>query len=140
VITLINKKAFILSLDVAIGVILVFILLTGSSFFFLRANEDFIPNLQMLRFASDVVTVLDADGTLKTFDNAQIKSGMISLLPENYGMRITINSTYSNNLIIAETDTAPLERRFIISGKRFFYASSGTVVYPSLASFEVWQE
>lgn len=94
----------------------------------------------MLRLASDVVTVLDADGTLKTFDSVQIKSGMISLLPENYGMRITINSTYLTKPLIAETDTAPLEKKFIVSGKRFFYASSGTVVYPSLASFEVWQE
>lgn len=135
---MINKTATVFSLDAAIAVVLVVIIITGSNFFFLKANEDFITNMQMLRAGSDISAVLDADGTLSTLDTVQIKSGIDALLPKNYNMRLTINTTAYNYLLVAETESEDTGKKFIVSGKRFFYAVQGGNAYPSSVKYEVW--
>lgn len=135
---MISKKAFVLSLDAAIAVVLVVIILMASSFFFQKTNENFITNMQMLRIGSDIAAVLDADGTLSTLDPVQIKPGIDNLLPLNYNMRMTINTTAYNYLILAETESADTGKKFIVSGKRFFYADQGGNAYPSYVKYEVW--
>lgn len=137
-IILIDKKAFILSLDAAVSIVLVAIIIAASSNFFLKTNENFITNMQMLRAGSDIVAVLESDGTLETFDTTKIKSGITSLLPTNYNMRIKINTTYSNEPIIVETESIQTEYKFIIAGKRIFYAVQGDNAYPAIVSYEVW--
>ena len=137
---MIDKKAFVLSLDASVAVVLVVLILAGSSFFFIKTNENFITNMQMHRAGSDITAVLDADGTLSTLDVVQIKSGIEDLLPTNYNMRMTINSTAYNYLIIVETESEDTGKKFIISGKRFFYAVQGGNAYPSSAKYEVWSK
>lgn len=135
---MINKSAFVLSLDAAIAVVLVVIILMASSFFFQKTNENFITNLQMLRAGSDITAVLDADGTLSTLDPVQIKSGIGDLLPSNYNMRMTINTTAYDYLILVETESVDTGKKFVVSGKRFFYAVQGGNAYPSSVKYEVW--
>lgn len=135
---MIKKNGFILSLDATIGVLLSLIILLSGFHFFLRANEDFVVNLQMLKSGSDIVATLDSDGTLATFDKDEIQSGMTQLLPASYGMRILINSTYSPQQIISETESSPAGQKTVVGGKWFFYAIKDSAAYPSVASFEVW--
>ncbi len=137
-IILIDKKGFVLSLDAAVAVVLVTIILMGSAFFFLKTNETFIVNMQMLRVGSDITAVLQADGTLDTLDPLQIKSGIEEILPISYNMRMLINSTASSSIIIVETESAQTNKKFIVAGKRFFYAVQGGNAYPSAVTYEVW--
>ncbi len=125
-------------MDVAVAVVLAVIILIGSSYFFFRTNEDFISNMQMLRVGSDITAVLDADGTLDTLDSLQIKPGIDSLLPVNYDMRLTIYTNYSLQPVIAESGELSVNKNFIVSGKRYFYALNNGRYYSSLAWYEVW--
>jgi len=135
---MIEKKGFILSLDAAVAVVLLIIILAGSSYFFLKTNENFISNVQMLRIGSDITAVLEADGTLDTLDSTSIKSGIEKILPVSYSMRLTINSTRYSSPIIVETESLPSDKKFVVAGKRYFYAGQGSQAFPSIVQYEVW--
>lgn len=125
-------------MDAAVAVVLVVIILAGSSYFFYRTNEDFVTNLQMLRIGSDITAVLDAEGSLDTFDPLQIRTSIESILPVNYNMRLVIYSTYYSQPLIVEAGSLTSGKQFVVSGKRYFYPQSSGRGYPSLAIYEVW--
>ncbi len=114
-----RNKGFILSFDVVIAVFIVFLILTVATFYATRASEDSLSKLQMVRVGSDILAILDYEGTLATLSSANIEIGLNELLPVNYNMRIEIKGRTFGPMIV-ETDSETPEDRFIGSGKRVF--------------------
>ncbi|MDP2909321.1 MAG: hypothetical protein Q8N77_05950 [Nanoarchaeota archaeon] len=74
-----NKKGFILSLDAAIAVTIVFIFLTLSAYYVGKANEDPLTRLQMIRSGSDIIAVLDQKGAFETLTQKEIADKISTL-------------------------------------------------------------
>lgn len=61
-----NRKGFILSLDAAIAVMIVFIFIAVSTFYIAKANEETLSRVQVVRAGSDIMNVLDRENVFET--------------------------------------------------------------------------
>ncbi len=116
--TPLSKKGFVFSLDVALGMMVFFIVIGTSMYFMTRASESPLPSYQMLALGSDIVHILDEKETFDLFDPNAIETEMEKLLPTQYGMLIRVegNITFGNGTLEAGLDVPP--RVSILAGQR----------------------
>lgn len=129
-----NKKAFVFSLDVIIAVTVVMSVLIVSMFYITKAGDESISTLQTIRIGSDILAVLDYDGTLDTLSALNIEEKLDVILPINYHMKIKIDCINQDPIIAETTDTLPTNR-LIASGKRVFVTNTGEYC---IADFNIW--
>lgn len=130
-----GNKGFVLTLDAALAVIVVTMLLFVAVFYVGKA-EDKLSNLQIVRTGSDILTVLDNNGALASLDEDIILDDLNALLPPYYNMRIIFNGTFSQDSIIIETASEIADDKFVGSGKRFLVVNNGFAT----AEYWIWSK
>ncbi|MFH1376145.1 MAG: hypothetical protein ABIH25_00760 [Candidatus Woesearchaeota archaeon] len=104
-------------MDVAIALVIVFTSLLVASTFVTKANKDPLPNLQLLKYGSDISRVLDYKGYLDTPDTSQINNEIQRILPNYYDIELKGDGPGSCNFYVGNI---PPENKAIISGKYYF--------------------
>jgi len=135
-----NKKGFILSLDAAIAVIVVFIFIAVSSYYVAKANEDPLTRLQMIRAGSDIITLLDHQGIFETLTQTEISDEISSTLPPVYEMRLRVNGTFPQEILTVETTNETAGKQFIVSGERNLVLYNETGNYYATVKYRMWQK
>ena len=118
-----NKRAFVITLDAVISALIFVTILIGTSIYISESTEQRLIQLQLIRTANDIVTVLDYNGTLKTALLTQspdlLDNETFKLLPNNIGLAIdVINSNPPKNVTL--TQNIP-KRGNLFSGERVLY-------------------
>ncbi|MBI4448045.1 hypothetical protein HY643_03625 [Candidatus Woesearchaeota archaeon] len=134
--SLFGNKGFVLSMDAAVAISIVIVVLVISSFYLSR-SEDSLPKVQMMKTGSDIIAVLDNEGFLQSSNATDIKGEINDLLPPAYNMRVSINGTFLSQALIIETGTEPVGATFIGGGKRFFVITSPSPGY-GIIKFWIW--
>ena len=129
-----GNKAFVFSLDAAIAITVVVFILAVSTFYITKSGGESVSKLQTIRIGSDVLAVLDNDGTLGTLSLETIRIELNRILPINYHMRIRANCRNQGPIIAETTDIFPKDR-FIGAGKRVFVSNTGK---HCIADFSIW--
>lgn len=135
-----SKKGFILSLDAAIAVVIVFIFLTVSAYYVGKANEDPLTRLQMIRAGSDIITILDQQGVFETLTQTEIADEISSTLPPIYEMRLQVNGTFPQNILTVETTNETIGQQFVVSGERNMVLYNETGNYYATVKYWLWQK
>ena len=130
-----NKNGFILTLDVILGMTIVFLVLMVSLFFITQGSDVSISEHQLLKIGSDIVTVMDNEKTFDSLDHETIETRMDELLPANYEMLLKIEGDFAVGNGTIELGGNLPENRFRIVGKRI--ALTDDNVYLKLTYF-VW--
>lgn len=113
-----NTKAFILTLDIILGMAIVFTVIFITLFFVSRGAETTIAQHQLARIGSDIVAIMDRQKVFDSLDYETIETELEALTPENAGMLIRIEGDFSTgNGTIEAGGEIPAEN-IIISGKR----------------------
>ena len=97
------RRGIVFSLDAAIAITVVLILLINTAYYFSTASRESISQLQLIRTGSDIINIMDMSGDLrKTVINDYGRSPSMNpaisesevnvsrYLPENYEMRVEI--------------------------------------------------
>ena len=100
-----------------VAITLFIIIYAASIYYTANASDTGISQLQMISLASDIVTVMDYNNTLKTLDINLITKQRDELLPSAYAMRINIET---HNNVSLDTGNIQPGDRFVGSGKRYF--------------------
>ena len=90
-----NKKGFILTFDLLIGLILVFIVILFSVFFMARSSQFSLSEHNNILVGADVVRVLDQQKVFDSFDHSSIEQNMLNYLPGNLDMLIRMEGNFS---------------------------------------------
>ncbi len=99
-----KKRGIIFSLDAAIAVTIVIILLVNSQYYFSTASKESASQLQLARMGGDVLAILDSTGTLDRIalleqpESGAAQQSLLNVttlnystyLPRNYNMKILI--------------------------------------------------
>lgn len=97
-------KGYVLTIDVMFGAILAIFLIVATFSFMQGSYTGGIGEISMKRLATDIIAVLDYNGTLSTLDSGIISAGLDDLLPPNMEMGINI-TVYDYNLVpVSEID------------------------------------
>jgi len=142
-----SRKGYVLTLDITIALMIVLGVLFLSAIIINNAQTGTFLEMQQVRLANDIITVLDERGTLQSLNSSLINSTIQEILPSTFDISMTIktydydigsqNFIYKNRTKVSgvtnETD------RFIGQGKRTFVKFSGTgVANYSVLEYNVW--
>ena len=118
-------KGFALTVDVTVGAILAIFILTISLSFMHLSYSAGTGDVSMKRLASDVIFMLDYNGTLDSLDSESIISGINHLLSPSFemGMNITVYDKDSGHLQDIPINYATNKDRF--GGKHSFITFDG---------------
>lgn len=133
-----NRKGFILSLDAAVAILIAFIFIAVSTYYVAKANEDQFSRMQMMRQGSDIMAVLDRENVFETKSPEIIGMEISSMLPFAYEMRIRINGTFPEKIIIVETTNMTPENQFIVGGDRLLVISNASGSTYATARYWMW--
>ncbi len=138
-----GNKGFILSLDAAVAVFVVFIFLVVASFYVGRANDEPLSKLQMARTGYDLLALMDYESTLVGLNQSEVSADVKTLLPATYHMRVQINGTFLPGILTVESTTEPPGEQLIVGGSRNFVIANetsgeGTVDYFATANYWMW--
>ena len=133
-----NRKGFILSLDAAIAVMIVFIFIAVSTFYIAKANEETLSRVQVVRAGSDIMNVLDRENVFETKDPVAISREIGSILPSMYEMRLRINGTFPEKTITVETTNQTPQGQFVVSGERVIVLSNNSASNYAVANYWMW--
>lgn len=112
-----GNRAIIFTLDMLVAVTVFSIILIVSLYYVSQASENKLAKLQMINAASDILAVMDYNGTLQTLNSTLIEEQRNTLLPIAYKMRILIETSNGESIDIGEINP---EGTFTATGKRFF--------------------
>lgn len=116
------KKGFVLTMDVAISITIVgLVLLTVSQLNIIDAFSE----LEAKRLATDIVAVLDYRDVLDTYDKSKIEANLSGLVPENLNMSMIIKRFNSTALISELQINANITENFL-AGKWWLTAVNGS--------------
>jgi len=113
-----GKKGFVFTLDVMVGMIVVFMVILISLFFVSRGSEAGLSEQYLLRVGSDILTVMDEQEVFDSLDHLTIEDEMNELLPGNYGMLIRLQGDFDAGNGTIEVGGEMPEQRLIVSGQR----------------------
>lgn len=130
-----KKKGFVFSLDVAIGVLVVVLLMSAAHRHMTNAEANRISNIQMISVGSDIAAMLDYNEALQTLKESTIESEMNDLMPQNYDMLLKI--VVDDGTILYIGDSIPGEQ-FVSTGKRFFTINGGSSTKYAYVVYWVW--
>jgi hypothetical protein len=87
----VRMRGYVLTMDVTVGAAITILIIIAATSYVNSAFSGGTGDLSMKRVASDVVALLDYNGTLGTLEPGLIESGMAHLTPPNMemGMNIT---------------------------------------------------
>lgn len=135
-----NKRAFILTLDALLAVIIVLIAI-GVANSYIARSENVMPNIQTTRIGSDIIRLLENTNSFGTLDAAAIKIDMNSILPPTYGMRLSISWADAN---LEQTGSFEIgdelpDKKSVSTGKRFFVITNeSSLAHYGLAKYWIW--
>src|SRR3989338_5718003 len=92
------KKGMVFSLDAALGITFIILILAVVSFNINDAENEGKDLLSARRIGADIVAVLDYNNTLDSLNEAKITQALNEILPQNMNMSMTIyvqNSPYT---------------------------------------------
>src|SRR3989344_1171538 len=118
-----NKRGFIFTMDVAIALVIVFIILTAAATFVTRSNKDPFPNLQLLKYGADVSRILDYQELLKSPSEIAISNKIQATVPTYYSIELIGSGSGSCSFYAGE---APQSTKSITSGKYYFNSENDT--------------
>ena len=118
-----GNKAFIISLDAFLALIVVSMLFGATYLYVANLNPDSLADLQTIRTGADVFAILDYNNTLNSFNQSNIQKNLDDILPNNYDMKIRLNCNNNKSL---ETTHNSSENRFVGSGERIFVVYNET--------------
>ena len=131
----IGKQGFIFTLDVALGMIVVFAIVIITLFFVSRGSEVSLGEYQLQLVGGDIVRVMDEHGTFDSLSHDPIQDEMSILLPESYDMLLRVEGSFPEGNGTIEVGGELPANRFIISGQRAALTSNGTYL---LITYFVW--
>jgi len=123
-----SKKAFIFTMDVTVALVVVALFLMAATAFVTKSNKDPYPDLQLVKYGSDVIKVLEYKGYLTSLTPQKISN----LLPSYYDMQITGYAPCTPGPI----GNTPPEDRFIASGK-YYFKSTNNFCY---VRYKIWSK
>ena len=95
-----RKKAFVLTLDVTIALILVVTILLISNYYIAKAKSPSLSKLQLTKRGSDVLLQLDYLNVLDKLNPNTIHDNMTGLLPPSYDMQLNFTSPQFQSFIV----------------------------------------
>ena len=104
------------TLDVFIGLMVALIILSFSLFYLIKAGEERLSQMQLIKTGYDVLAILDYQGILSQ-NSSVLENNMTRLLPENMNMQVIIQTTTINTI----TSAIPPQKGTIVSGSRAVY-------------------
>lgn len=128
-----GNKAFIFSLDVIIGIMIVSSIFVASTFYIIKAGDESISKLQTIRTGYDVLALLDYQGTLDSLSVETIEIELNQLITINHHMRTKIKCVGQNPIVVETTNMFPKDQ-FIGTGKRIFVTNNNYCI----ADFSIW--
>ena len=119
-----TKKGVIFSLDAAIAVTIMIVLLVNSTYFFSIASKESLSQLQLVKMGSDVIAILDHTNVLDEAvikdpmpwhleDDIKINGTLVNVskyLPENYQMTVFITDLRESAVVNNTNITSDLPR------------------------------
>jgi len=121
-----DKNGFIFTLDIILGMIIVFIIIASTVFFISRSVESNLEKYQLLILGSDIVNILDEQKTFDSLDYNEIETEMEELLPPNYEMLLRLEGNFSTgNGTLEVGGNIPLEEDLFF-GRRIAITSNNT--------------
>ncbi len=114
-----EMKGFAFTLDVAIGIGIVFIILIASYTYYSESKNIGSVDISLTRLSSDAVITLDYKGILDTLNKNYIESELNRILPENINMSMIIY-TYDESGLVKTTEINDDIKENYISGKWIF--------------------
>lgn len=144
---MISKKGYVLTLDVTIGLIIVLGLLTMSAIILNNAQSGTFLELQQVRVANDVITVMDERDILQSYNSSLINTTLYQLLPYNFQMYMVIKHyrydpslpsfIYTNMTTVGQVTNQT--NSFIGQGRRTFVKTSGVnITNYSTVDYNIW--
>jgi len=130
-----NKKGFSFTLDVTLGLLIAFLILSLANFYVVRNEVDIFPQLQVSKTGNDILNIFDRLGYFDPPVN--LDTCFNELLPSFYGM--SISGVGDGNCTFNVGDDIP-ENVFIASGSRFFTIKHEDYFEYCLAEFRIWQK
>ncbi len=116
-----KNRGIIFSLDAVIAIFIVLVIVATSHYYF--TWKPITPTeLQMIKVGYDVVSILDNKGIFDSLDRSYIENELRKVLPNNYEMRLFINTT-TKNIIIETSKTTP-KNKLIVCGERTFVTNN----------------
>ncbi len=121
-----SKKGFIFTLDIIVGIVVLFVFLGTSLFLVSRASDVSLSGQQVLETGSDITALLDRQQIISTLDASRITTEIARVLPPNYGMLLRIEGNFSagNGIIEAGQEIPPATS--VYSGRRIGLTPDGT--------------
>lgn len=136
-----NKRAFILTLDALLALIIVLIVL-GAANSYIARSENVMPNIQTARIGSDIVKLLENTNSFGSLNATAIKNNMNSIIPPSYGMRLNVSWAYADtpkSVNSFEVGENLPDKKSISTGKRFFVViSGGSLTHYGVVNYWVW--
>lgn len=113
-----EKKGFILTLDLIVGMAIFFTAVLISLFLVSRGSEVSIAEHHLLRVGSDVVAIMDEQKVFDSLDPSIIRDKMRELLPGNYEMLVGVQGNFDEGNGTIEVGNEIPQQRLMISGRR----------------------
>ena len=118
------KQGFILTLDLAFGTIIIFILILAGIFFVSLSSKQHSSELQLARVGSDIVTVMEHKNLFLDPEHASLQSAMDSLLPSNIEMLLRLEGEFTSGNGTLEVGSELPRNKPIIAGQRVSLTSN----------------
>lgn len=141
-----NWRGFIYSIDATLALFLMVLTLATVVFLSSQADDDPIARVQVIRLAKDALAVMDNQGTLSSFDSAEIGAALNSTLPSSIGAHLEVSTYYydigSFNLIAVQEFGEAVPQNTTTWGARrdFISLSNRYLTNYSIARMTVWQK
>jgi len=120
-----GRKGYALIVDATFGALIAVSIMVVATTFMNAGYSAGTGTVSVKRMATDVMAVLDYNGTLDTLDENMIRSGVRHLLPPSLEMGINI-TVYDENLNhVQETNINFDTEKDRLAGKRGFMTFSG---------------
>lgn len=133
-----GNNGIVFTLDAIMALIVVVIILTFANIYFFRLDKSNPSNLQIIRTGSDVMKMLDYNGSFLSYDANLINIDKKILLPKSYEMRIVVNASNGRNFDTSETIPSD---RFVSSGSILMAINDQNLsnkINPAVGRYWIW--
>lgn len=131
-----SRKGIILTIDSIVAITLVAIILITATNYIALSQEDILPELQLVRTGSDILTLLDNLDYFNGMNMTKLRENLDELLPPSYEMKINLTIDGESN--VTDSQDRPLDR-FIGTGERVFVINDGNIKF-GIARFWIWSK
>ena len=130
-----NKKGFILTLDLVLGLIILFTIFSITLFFMSRGSESSFGEHQLHRVGSDVVMLIDKQQNLDNLNFDTIETELEELLPGNVDALLRIEGNFSQGNGTIEIGGSIPNEKLVVSGRRAALTQNQTYL---LITYFIW--